>query len=246
MKQTRPTHVPAPCHSNVKTNPSSHLNEARPINSRRSNSVIALKSLTGPLDQRGNSQTIRKPRREREAGFETIGPRDGGDVGNGHRHRHIGSGEVDDRIGRGTDDPRHGELERHVLGLRRGDDGQGAERGQIDTGQRLGARTGDDEHLDRSESEAGGSTRQERRGRGRLLLREAVEAHLLAFLGQDGAEQWDQGALVTSVGGKYGLSFGQGAQDDVGKGLGEGDGLVKGGDWELVLTGFDGSVVGGC
>ena len=67
---------------------------------------------------------------------------------------------------------------------------------------------------------------------------------MLAFLGQDGAEQWHQRALVTSVGGEDGLSFGERSENDVGEGLGEGYGLIEAGDWELVLAGFDRGAVG--
>ena len=69
---------------------------------------------------------------------------------------------------------------------------------------------------------------------------------MFAFLGEDGAEEGDQGTLVVGVGGENGLGFRERAEDDVGEGLGEGDGLEEGADGELVLAGFDGGVVGGC
>lgn len=67
---------------------------------------------------------------------------------------------------------------------------------------------------------------------------------MFAFLGQDGADQGDQRALVTTVGGEDGLSFRERSENDVGKGLGEGDGFEESGDWELVLAGLDGGVIG--
>lgn len=69
---------------------------------------------------------------------------------------------------------------------------------------------------------------------------------MLAFLGQDGAEKWDQWALVAGVGGENGLGFGKGAENDVGEGLGEGNGLNEVGDGELVFTRLDGGLVGAC
>ena len=167
-----------------------------------------------------------------------------GDVGNGDRDGQILTGEVNDGILIRSDGSGDGELERHVLGHGRGDDGEGAEGGEVDAGERLRTRAGDDEHLDGGEGEAGGAAREEGRGGRGLFLHETVEAGLLAFLRDDGAEERDQGALVGGVGGEDGLGFGQGAEDDVGEGLGEGDGLDEGGDGELVLTGLDGGVVG--
>ncbi len=69
---------------------------------------------------------------------------------------------------------------------------------------------------------------------------------MLAFLGQDGAEEWDQRALVAGVGGENGLSFWECAENDIGEGLGEGDGLDEVGDGELVFTRLDGGLVGAC
>ena len=67
---------------------------------------------------------------------------------------------------------------------------------------------------------------------------------MLAFLSQDGANQWHQRALVTSVGGKDGLGCGERSENDVGEGLGQGYGLNEVGDWELVLAGLDRGPVG--
>ena len=129
-------------------------------------------------------------------------------MGDWDRHWQIRPGEVDYRIGSRADGSGHGEMQRRVPGLGRGDDGQRAERGQVDLGQRLRTRAGNDEGLDRGESEAGRSSRQEWRGRRHLLLRETVETILLSFLGQDGAEEWDQRAFVSRIGGENGLGFG--------------------------------------
>ena len=69
---------------------------------------------------------------------------------------------------------------------------------------------------------------------------------MLAFLGENGAKEWDQRALITAIGGEDGLSFGQSSENDVGEGLGEGYRLYEVGDWELILTGFDGGFVCAC
>ena len=224
--------------------PSVDLNETRSIHSSRRNGVITLESLTRPLDQSRNGQSIRKAGRERETGAEGALSGHGAHAGDGDRHRQVRPGEVDDGVVEGADGAGHGELQRHVLRLGRGEHGQGAEGGQVHGGERLGTGAGHDEHLDRGEGEAGRSQRQERRGGRHFFLREAVEAHLLAFLGQHGAEERDQRALVAGVAGEDGLGFGQGAEDDVGEGLGEGDGLDEAGDGELILAGLDGGLVG--
>ncbi len=79
--------------------------------------------------------------------------------------------------------------------------------------------------MDRSEGEAGCAACQER-GRGRrLLLGVAIEAGLLAFLGENGAEEGDQAGLIAGVGGEQGLRYGERAENDVGEGLSEGYGL---------------------
>ena len=69
---------------------------------------------------------------------------------------------------------------------------------------------------------------------------------MLAFLCQDGAEQWDQRALVTSVGGENGLGFGECSENDVGEGLSEAYRRQESSDGELILAGLDGGVVGAC
>ena len=172
--------------------------------------------------------------------------RNRGDGGDGDRDRHILTGEINDGIRLRIDGTRDRELEGHVLGLGLGDDRQRTEGGQVDSRQRLRTRAGNDEHLDGGEREAGRTARQEGGSGGSLFLRETVEAGLLAFLREDGAEQGDQRALVPGVGGEDGLGFGQGSEDDIGEGLGEGDGVDEGGDGKLVLTGLDGGVVGAC
>ena len=220
------------------------LNKTRSVHSSRRNSVITLKFLTGPLHQRRNRQTVRKARVEREASLELIRPITRCHVGDGHRNRQVLPRKVHNRIRIRRHFARHREFERAVHRLGRRNDGQGAERGQVDVRQRLRARARHDEHLNGGESKARRSTRQERRRRRSLFLREAIEAILLAFLGQDGADQCDQRALVTRVGGEDGLGFGERSENDVGEGLGEGDGLSEGGHGELVLAGFDRGLVG--
>ena len=79
-------------------------------------------------------------------------------------HWQIRPGEVGYRVVVRADGSGHGELQGHVLWLGRGDDGQWAECGQVDIGKRLRTRARNDEHLNRSEGEAGRSTRQEWRG----------------------------------------------------------------------------------
>ena len=145
------TNIPA-------ANISAHLNKTRSIHSSCSNSVVTRKGLTSPLDQRGNRQTVGKARCEREAGLEMIRPSNIGDGGDRDRHWHILTREVDNRISSRGDCSGHGELERHILRLGRRDDGQWAERGQVDAGQRLRTRARNDEHLDRSKRKAGRST----------------------------------------------------------------------------------------
>lgn len=222
------------------------LNDTGSVHRGRSDGVIARKGLTGTLDQRGDGQTVREARLEREAGAERRRSARGAHGRNRDRHRQVRAGEVDDGVVERADGSGHGEVEGRVDGFGRADNGQGAEGGQVDARERLRARAGHDEHLDRGEGEAGRSARQKGRGRGCLLLHEAVEADLFALLRQDGAEERDQRALVAGVGGEDGLGFGQGAEDYVGECLGEGDGLGEVGDGELIFAGLDGGVVGAC
>lgn len=67
----------------------------------------------------------------------------------------------------------------------------------------------------------------------------SVPSDLLSFLCDDGSEEGDKGAFVSSVSSKYGLRFGEGTEDNVGEGLGEGDGLGEVSDGEGVFAGFD-------
>ena len=189
---------------------------------------------------------MRKARREREASAERRRPAGSAHVRDGNRDWQIRAGEVDDGVGIRADGSGHGECQRLIHRLGGRDDGQRAEGGQVDAGERLRAGAGHDEHLDGGEGEAGRPARQEGRGGRRLLLQEAVEADLFALLGEDGAEERDERALVAGVAGEDGLGFGEGAEDDVGECLGEGDGLGEVGDGELVFAGLDGAVVGTC
>lgn len=118
---------------------SAHLNKPRSVHSIRSNSVIARKGLTSPLDQRSNSQPIRKARLEWEASLKMIRPSNLFYGGDRNRHWHILTREVHNRIRIWGHFARHGELERHVLGRGRRDDSQRTKRGQVDVGQRLRA-----------------------------------------------------------------------------------------------------------
>ena len=162
----------------------------------------------------------------------------------GDRDRHILARDVHNRIRIRGHLSRHRELQRAIPRLRVRDDGQRAKGGEVDTRQRLRTRARNDEHLNCSKGKARRSTRQEWRGRWSLLLRETIEAHLLAFLGQNGADQWHQRALVTTVGGEDGLRLWKRSENDVGEGLRQGYGLDEAGDWEFVLAGFDSGVVG--
>ena len=58
-------------------------------------------------------------------------------------------------------------------------------------------------------------------------------------MGDDGAEEGNEGAFVAAVGAEGGLGFGERAQDYVGEGLGEGDGVGEGGDREHVFARHD-------
>ncbi len=225
-------------------NPSINLNKTRSIHRSRRNRIITLEALASPLHQRRNSQAIRKPLVKRKARLKLILALTLLDRRDGNRDRHILPRQVHNRIGARGNLPRDGKLELHVLGLGRRDNGQGAEGGQINLIQRLRARPRHNKHLNRGERKARGPARQKRRRGRRLLLYRPIEADLLAFLREDGAEERDQGALVGGVGGEDGLGFGQGPEDDVGEGLGEGDGLGEAGDGELVLAGLDGGVFG--
>ncbi len=55
-------------------------------------------------------------------------------------------------------------------------------------------------------------------------------------MGDDGAEEGNEGAFVAAVGAEGGLGFGERAEDYVGEGLGEGDGIDEGGDGEHVFA----------
>jgi len=121
-------------------------------------------------------------------------------------------------------------------------EGQGREGREAD-GVDVGAGAGHDELRDGAVRELRGAAREEGGRRRDLLLQGAVVAVLLALLADDGADDGDQGRLVAAVGGEDGLRGGQHAEDDVGEGLGEGDGIVEGGDGEVVLAGLDGGLV---
>ncbi len=71
-------------------------------------------------------------------------------------------------------------------------------------------------------------------------MQSAVVAGLLAFLADDGAEDGDEGDFVAAVRSEDGLGEGEDAEDDVGEGLGEGDGFVEVADWEGEFAGLDG------
>ena len=58
-------------------------------------------------------------------------------------------------------------------------------------------------------------------------------------MGDDGAEEGNEGAFVAGVGTEGGLGFGERAEDYVGEGLGEGDGVDEGGDGEDVFARHD-------
>ena len=153
--------------------------------------------------------------------------------------RQILAREIDNRVILRAHRIWNRELKRHVLGLRLRHHGQWPKCRQIHARQWSRAGIRDDEVLDGCEGEAGGSTRQEGGCGWCLLLREAVETILFAFLCDDGAEDGDEAALVAGVGGESSLCFGEGAEDDVGECVGEGHGFEEGGDGELVLAGLD-------
>lgn len=90
-----------------------------------------------------------------------------------------------------------------------------------------------------SESELRTRGSEERCSAGDLLLEEAVETVLLALLCNDGAEDLDQGSLLTSILGPDGLCQWEDSENDVGEGLSKSNGIVKGGDWEVVLAWLD-------
>ena len=153
--------------------------------------------------------------------------------------------EVNNRIGVRCHSARDSKLQRHVLRSWRRDDSQGTESRQVYGREWLWAGSWYDEHLDRGECEAGRSTGQEGSGRGGLLLRIAIEADLFTFLSEHRAEDGNEGALVTAVGGKGGLGFGERAQDYVGEGLGKDYGFDEGCDWEHVFARLDCGLAGG-
>ncbi len=207
LPPTTPPHLPQQPPTQP-SNPSINLNKTRSVHRSRRNRIITLEALASPLNQRRNSQAIRKPLVKRKARLKLILALTLLDRRDGNRDRQVLPRKIHDRIGARGNLPRHRELQLHVLRLGRRDDGQGAERSQIDLVERLGTRAGNDEHLDGREGEARGPACQKgRRGR-RLLLYGAVEADLLALLGEDGAEEWDQRTLVAGVAGENGLGFG--------------------------------------
>jgi len=68
---------------------------------------------------------------------------------------------------------------------------------------------------------------------------------LFSFLGEDGADEGHEGGFVASIGGEGDLGFGECAEDYVGEGLGEGDGLGEVGDGKLVFARRDGGLAAG-
>lgn len=122
-----------------------------------------------------------------------------------------------------------------------GDDGEGFEGGDTGFGDEIHARagSGDDDALEEGECEGGTLGCEEGGGGGDFLLHGAVEAVLLGFLGDDAAQQVDEGEFVAAVGGEDGLGLWEDAQHDVREGVGEGDGGEEVGDGEFVLAWFD-------
>ena len=55
-------------------------------------------------------------------------------------------------------------------------------------------------------------------------------------MGDDGAEEGNEGAFVAAVSAESGLGFGERAEDYIGEGLSESDGIEEGGDGEHVFA----------
>ena len=55
-------------------------------------------------------------------------------------------------------------------------------------------------------------------------------------MGDDGAEEGNEGAFVAAISAESGLGFGERAENYVGEGLGEGDGIEEGSDGEYVFA----------
>ena len=65
---------------------------------------------------------------------------------------------------------------------------------------------------------------------------------MFTLLIDNGAEERDEGTLVTGVGGELHLGLGESAKDDVGKEIGESNGFEESSDGEIVLAGRDSSL----
>lgn len=136
------------------------------------------------------------------------------------------------------------ELELLVLALNVGGvDGQGAEDGQVDD-VGVGA-AALDHHSLVEDGECPGSlgAGEERQFRGDDVAQVAVEAVLLAFLADHGADE--RNVLLVTVGSETSKGVLESAEDDIGEGLGEGDGALEVRGWENVFARLDGSLAGG-
>lgn len=133
------------------------------------------------------------------------------------------------------------------VGVLVGDLGRGGVEGQDAKGLAeldvvdIGARAGHDEVLVQGvEGDLTGRGGQEGVGRGDLAEQVAVEAVLLAFLSDDGADTTYQ--AIVAVQAKVSLDIWQRAEDDVGECGGERDGGHEIRDWGHICAGQDGRV----
>ena len=90
--------------------------------------------------------------------------------------------------------------------------------------------------LDDGESEVCRAEGEEGSRGGTLFLKETIETVLLAFLTDDGAEDWDDAIFVRTVGCEDGLSCWEDAEGDVGEGIGKGNRGLEGIHGELVFA----------
>ena len=210
----------------------------------RSSYISVARELAGPLDQRRNRQPIRKPSLlKRKLGREISHTSLVLWLGDGHGGRQVLAADINNRVLGAIDLARDGELKLLAVRRWRAEHIERAVSGQSSDGAQLErARIRNDERLDRREGEVRVAAGEERRRGRELGLHVAEKADLLAFLREHGADQRDQAGFITGVGGEGGLSLGEGAEDDVGECLREGDGAEEGADGELIGAGGHGSL----
>lgn len=221
------------------------LNQTRPSNRSSRNRIHRSKRST-PLRNRCNRKSEQQILLERESGLESQHTvleapvleclDDGQVLAVDEDETQLVGRVVRARVRRN----REAELDVLAAGTGWGEHVERCEDGEGD-GVFVRAGAGHDEGLEGREGEGARGCGQEGLRGGTLALKQAVEAVLFALLADDGADAADQAGVAVLP--EQGLDVLQGAEDEVGEGVGEGDGVVEVGDWEDVFAGEDGAGV---